>query len=548
MESGDYSFNLKISEKNDSFDKVANAFNKLVRSFSRGRYEKDSSKFFFDEMMNSISGGFIITRNDSIAYQNDVSSRILNKYSNEKINSFFNMLDLISNRKKIKILDSKELSNEKLEIFYKNEIQNLSITKRSINPVIVSLLSDKRYDFPYSTFAISIDGKPVGINREAHHYISHHYFLDDFNEVFKSYVEYFKTDIEISQKLNSLTKKGMSFSIYKKNFPLFHIDSLSNYQIYGKIDEVDSKTVLVLTLINEQDLTYKNKSDIYSKFKKFNFSNYFFNFKPDYLYIINDQTKQIKNEHLKNIAQNELVHKTKMAAIGEISTGIAHEINQPLTFISSFIQKIDLEGEKYFQHKEFEDRINTALYQVSRIGSLVKDLKDIGRPETIAMGNVDIFDVIEGAYKVFKSKLRKNKIVYKIEANISKCNIFGSKGKLEQVFINLFQNSIDAVSELKKDKIINIKIHKPNRRNYIYIYFEDNGAPIPIEFRNRIFEPFFTTKDIGKGTGLGLSISMGILESHKCTIKLNEKGKNKFFIIKMPISDAKNDEIWKRTI
>ena len=543
MESGDYSFNLKISERNDSFDKVANSINKLVRSFSRGRYEKDSSKFFFDEMMNSISGGFIITRNDSIAYQNDVSSKILNKYSNEKIDSFFNMLDLISNRKKIKILDSKELSNEKLEIFYKNEIQNLSITKKSINPVIVSLLSDKRYDFPYSTFAISIDGKPVGINREAHHYISHHYFVDNFNEVFKSYVEYFKTDIEISQKLNSLTKKGMSFSIYKKNFPLFHIDSLSNYQIYGKIDEVDSKTVLVLTLINEQDLTYKNKSDIYSKFKKFNFSNYFFNFKPDYLYIINDQTKQIKNEHLKNIAQNELVHKTKMAAIGEISTGIAHEINQPLTFISSFIQKIDLEGEKYFQHKEFEDRINTALYQVSRIGSLVKDLKDIGRPETIAMGNVDIFDVIEGAYKVFKSKLRKNKIVYKIEANISKCNIFGSKGKLEQVFINLFQNSIDAVSELKKDKIINIKIHKPNRRNYIYIYFEDNGAPIPIEFRNRIFEPFFTTKDIGKGTGLGLSISMGILESHKCTIKLNEKGKNKFFIIKMPISDAKNDEI-----
>ena len=232
-----------------------------------------------------------------------------------------------------------------------------------------------------------------------------------------------------------------------------------------------------------------------------------------------------------------------MAAIGEISTGIAHEINQPLTFISSFIQKIDLEGEKYFKNKEFEDRINTALYQVSRIGSLVKDLKDIGRPETIAMGNIDIFDVIEGAYKVFKSKLRKNKIVYKIEANINKCNIFGSKGKLEQVFINLFQNSIDAVSDLKKDKIINIKIHKPNRRNYIYIYFEDNGAPIPIEFRNRIFEPFFTTKDIGKGTGLGLSISMGILESHKCTIKLNEKGKNKFFIIKMPISDAKNDEI-----
>ena len=63
--------------------------NKLVHSFSRGRYEKDSSKFFFDEMMNSISGGFIITRNDSIAYQNDVSSIILNKYSNEKIDSFF---------------------------------------------------------------------------------------------------------------------------------------------------------------------------------------------------------------------------------------------------------------------------------------------------------------------------------------------------------------------------------------------------------------------------------------------------------------------------
>ena len=80
MESGDYSFNLKISNKNDSFDTVANSMNKLVHSLSRGRYEKDSSKFFFDEMINSISGGFIITRNDSIAYQNDNSIKILNKY------------------------------------------------------------------------------------------------------------------------------------------------------------------------------------------------------------------------------------------------------------------------------------------------------------------------------------------------------------------------------------------------------------------------------------------------------------------------------------
>ena len=71
------------------------------------------------------------------------------------------------------------------------------------------------------------------------------------------------------------------------------------------------------------------------------------------------------------------------------------------------------------------------------------------------MGNVDIFDVIEGAYKVFKSKIKKKtKLFIKIEANISICNIFGSKGKLEQVFINLFQNSIDAVSELKKIKLL----------------------------------------------------------------------------------------------
>ena len=530
IEENDYTVHLKTTSKNDSFDKVANSMNKLVQSLSRTKYEKESSKLFFIEMLNAISGAFLLIRNECVVFKNDLSIKILDRYQNKNLDIFNSFLDNIKSSDKIKILENKEFKNLKIEIIYNNEIQYLDVTKIKVNPIIASLLSENRYAYPFPTIAISTNGEPIGVNREAHNNIK-----KNIKNVIGSYYDYFNKDREINQKINSLTKKGKSFSFYKKNFPLYHLDTISNFQILGKIDNVDSKTALVLSFVNDQDLLLQNKKDLYQKFKEMNFSNYFFNFNPDYLYIINDNTKEIREEHLKNIAEDELVHKTKMAAIGEISTGIAHEINQPLTFISSFLQKIDFDKGKNFNANDFDDRINTALYQVSRIGSLVKDLKDIGRPETIAMGVINIFDILQSALKIFKSQLKKKKISFRLSSEINKCNIYGSKGKLEQVFINLFQNAIDSVSDITDQRQISISIHKPNRRNYIYIHFIDNGPPIPIELRHRIFEPFFSTKDTGKGTGLGLSISLGILDSHNSSIKLNEKGKKKFFIIKMPV-------------
>lgn len=530
VEENDYTVHLNTTANNDSFDKVANSMNKLVQSLSRTKYEKDNSKLFFVEMLNAISGAFLLIRNESVVFKNDLSKKILDRYQKKGMDIFNSFLDSIESSDKIKILENKEFKNQKIEIIYNNEIQYLDITKIKVNPIIVSLLSENRYAYPFPTVAISTDGEAIGVNREAHNNIK-----KDIKDVIASYSDYFSKDPEISQKINSLTKKGKSFSFYKKNFPLYHLKTISNFQIMGKIDNVDSRSALVLSFINDQDLLIQNKKDLYRRFKEMDFSHYFFNFNPDYLYIINDNTKEIREEYLKNIAEDELVHKTKMAAIGEISTGIAHEINQPLTFISSFLQKIDFDKGENFNANDFDDRINTALYQVSRIGSLVKDLKDIGRPETIAMGVINIFEILESASKIFKSQMKKKKISFRLSSEMNKCNIYGSKGKLEQVFINLFQNAIDSVSDIIDQRQISISIHKPKRRNYIYIHFIDNGPPIPIELRHRIFEPFFSTKDTGKGTGLGLSISLGILDSHSSSIKLNEKGKKKFFIIKMPI-------------
>ncbi|MFA6079541.1 MAG: ATP-binding protein, partial [Candidatus Omnitrophota bacterium] len=249
-------------------------------------------------------------------------------------------------------------------------------------------------------------------------------------------------------------------------------------------------------------------------------------------------------------AQMQLVHAEKMEAVGRMASGIAHEVKNPLGII--------LQGINYFESElapEEKDNREMLLMMkdgVKRADNIVRALLDFSRVEDLKMKECDINTIIKRSIDLVRHKLSLNNVesVYEMGGDIPK--MFFDKEKLEQVFINLFNNAIDAMPQggklfvrtyLTELKVPGEKIgHRESDifklgEKAIVVEVEDTGMGIDKDVADKVFDPFFTTKNRSEGTGLGLSIAKSIVEMHKGLIHLkSEKGKGtKFTIIfKMP--------------
>jgi histidine kinase len=246
-------------------------------------------------------------------------------------------------------------------------------------------------------------------------------------------------------------------------------------------------------------------------------------------------------------AEQQLIHAGKMATLGEMATGIAHELNQPLSVIktaSSFcIKKI----------KNVESIDNNILYtmlekigrNVNRSAKIINHMRQFARKSDVILGKVQVNEVLRRAFEIFSQQLKARGIdvVWDIEENLP--TIMADPSRLEQVFINLILNARDAIEERWKPhepamdtKTITIKTKLSE--NKVIVEIRDTGIGIPDEIVDKIFEPFFTTKEVGKGTGLGLSISYGIIKDCHGDIRTttNEKGET-CFSITFPAKDVK---------
>lgn len=278
------------------------------------------------------------------------------------------------------------------------------------------------------------------------------------------------------------------------------------------------------------------------------------------------ETNDNLQETLNNLksAQTQLVDAEKMASLGQLTAGIAHEINNPINFVTSNIAplKADMNDiltilNQYkdatkdspdFQNiREEEEQIDLQ-YSIDEIESLlegiqegarrtseiVNSLKTFSRMDEDVLKESDINDGLASTITILKSELGGVKLETDYgEIPMVECYL----GKLNQVFMNLIDNAIDAVKEAHSNPgegLVKVKTFKKD--DNIVIQVSDNGAGMSEEIQNRIFEPFFTTKDVGKGTGLGLSISYGIIENHNGSIEVeSEKGKGTTFTITIPI-------------
>ncbi|MBW2467242.1 MAG: PAS domain S-box protein [Deltaproteobacteria bacterium] len=258
--------------------------------------------------------------------------------------------------------------------------------------------------------------------------------------------------------------------------------------------------------------------------------------------VARDITRRREEEAKRKEMEVRALTQNKLASLGEIATGVAHEINQPLSYINIILQTTldDLSKEK-LNTEELKEEFQESLRQVSRITKIISHLRTFGRTDITSFGPVDLAAVVHDTLILMKERLRIKNIQLNLDISDSFPMVCGNHIKLEQVFLNLIQNSMDVMEEQGGGEI-NLQARKED--DYALISFSDTGGGIAAELQEKIFEPFFTTKEAGKGTGIGLSIVYGIIQEYNGSIICeSEEGKGATFNIKLPVYKSESDNM-----
>ena len=247
-------------------------------------------------------------------------------------------------------------------------------------------------------------------------------------------------------------------------------------------------------------------------------------------------------EQLKE-SEVQMLRQEKLSALGRMSAGIIHEINNPLNYVQAAHHMLGVHGRelKGETAEFFEDALKDAQEGVKRTEQIISDLRSFTMTGPQPLGSVGLGDVIEAAQRFFGDQLKKlGEVEIEVDSSLL---VRGDRGQLVQVFSNLFQNSIDAIEEKNSGDPphqgkITIHAHTTlgmNREKQIIVTFRDDGCGISPENRGKIFDPFFTNKDVGKGMGLGLSIVYQIIERHQIEVAVDsEEGQFTEFQLSFP--------------
>jgi histidine kinase len=259
-----------------------------------------------------------------------------------------------------------------------------------------------------------------------------------------------------------------------------------------------------------------------------------FNDQKILLVTTSDITKRLETEQ-------QLLQASKMATLGEMATGVAHELNQPLTVMesaSSFLTR-KLKKKEKIDPEHLLIIAQKISGNVDRATKIISHLREFGRKEDAGLEKIQVNDLLRRSNELLSQQLRVRgiEVVWQLAEGLPP--IMANPGRLEQVFINLLLNARDAIEEKLSTAKIKKSFEKITLRtssdgDKVSVEVADTGNGVPKDQLDKIFEPFYTTKGIGKGTGLGLSISYGIIKDCGGNIRVTP-GKGARFIIEFPI-------------
>jgi C4-dicarboxylate-specific signal transduction histidine kinase len=241
-------------------------------------------------------------------------------------------------------------------------------------------------------------------------------------------------------------------------------------------------------------------------------------------------TEMQQREQALRDKQEQLVQAGKLATLGELTTGVAHELNNPLNNISLFLGNImDQVALNQLDEDKLRHNLNSAMQQVRKATEIISHLRTFGRVAPVTREPVAINDVIRRALSLMQEQLRLREIALELDLSMAEPVVRGSPIQLEQVFLNLLTNARDALADSPRRTIM---ISSAVDQETINVVFSDTGPGIPPEIQPRVFDPFFTTKEVGAGTGLGLSITYGIVQEHGGAISVgtHAEGGASFFL------------------
>ncbi|MGA2715694.1 MAG: ATP-binding protein [Bryobacteraceae bacterium] len=240
--------------------------------------------------------------------------------------------------------------------------------------------------------------------------------------------------------------------------------------------------------------------------------------------------------------QAHLIHSEKMAGLGQLVAGIAHEINNPLAFVinNMFIvdetlgklaaKDVDLPPRVALEIGKMRTQIHDAQAGATRVKELVSRLRTFSRLDEGVVKTIDIHESIESVLLFLRHRMEGRIQVERNYGEVEQLTCFA--GELNQVLMNLIANAIEAI-----DGPGRITLVTAQQNGDFVIRVRDTGKGVPDDIRNRIFEPFFTTKPVGEGTGLGLAISYGIVKAHHGSMEFSSHaGEGTEFVLKIPIS------------
>jgi PAS domain S-box-containing protein len=226
--------------------------------------------------------------------------------------------------------------------------------------------------------------------------------------------------------------------------------------------------------------------------------------------------------------QEQLIQSEKLAAIGKLVAGVAHELNNPLFSAMGHAELLAMDSADSAEQRE---KIESILESIKRARTIVRDLLKFSRRENVEKENISLNDVIREtlALRRYEHSVGHVEVVCELQEDLPP--VFGNFIRLQQVILNILINAEQAIEETKRSGSIQVRTRTGRNGEEVVAELSDNGIGIPREAAGKIFDPFFTTKDVGKGTGLGLSTSYGIVKDHGGQLVLkNEEGWTTFVI------------------
>lgn len=313
-------------------------------------------------------------------------------------------------------------------------------------------------------------------------------------------------------------------------YPIEKIKSMEFVQFFAKDDETRMQDLqdLLFTVsgeLSEMDLTFRKRSGRKVSVNMFAKTMRSSKTQKNVVMAIHDISFIKKLQLEKESAVKEMNHVSKLADIGRLAAGVAHELNNPLMIIQGFAENIEsLVEDEEIDFSELKWQLNPILKATSRMAKIISQLTRLSREdEEITLVVTNLAEVIEDVIQLIKNQINYNDIELVRDYDkeiLVKCD----PNQIEQIVLNIINNAVHALMNRHSSRKITVSIKKKSGMARLSI--SNNGPAIPSEIKDKILTPFFTTKEVGEGTGLGLSVSYGIMKAHGGDLTFKSDSKN----------------------